>query len=241
MKHAFLLETLNEQALAFEIVDLEPIQKHLRALRIRAEEEIVLLNGRGLVVQARCLSERPYRLKVLGYEQRERHFPQMTLVLAPSKNDALFQSIGQATEMGVSEFAFFFSAHCVQKKKDLERITERARRVIRAACEQCLQPFLPTVMTNALDDVSTLKTYDRVVVCDEFLSTEHFRGFERPTSFTGARKIALLVGPEGGWSSTERKDFQDQGFLRLSLGPTILRVPTATVAALQQLYLTSAI
>src|SRR5262249_18632979 len=44
--------------------------------------------------------------------------------------------------------------------------------------------------------------------------------------------LTLAIGPEGGWTPEELKLFQQHGWQFASLGPTILRVETATIAAL---------
>jgi 16S rRNA (uracil1498-N3)-methyltransferase len=43
--------------------------------------------------------------------------------------------------------------------------------------------------------------------------------------------IALLVGPEGGWSDSEREYFDRAGIGRISFGERIMRTETASVAA----------
>jgi 16S rRNA (uracil1498-N3)-methyltransferase len=44
--------------------------------------------------------------------------------------------------------------------------------------------------------------------------------------------VALLVGPEGGWTDREREQFAAAGWQPVSLGPHILRAETAAIAAL---------
>jgi 16S rRNA (uracil1498-N3)-methyltransferase len=44
--------------------------------------------------------------------------------------------------------------------------------------------------------------------------------------------IILAVGPEGGWTAVELALFMDAGWHSASLGPRILRVETAVIAAL---------
>ena len=46
-----------------------------------------------------------------------------------------------------------------------------------------------------------------------------------------AKVRTVLVGPEGGWGETELKAFADGGCGPVTLGPTVLRVETAAVAA----------
>ena len=42
----------------------------------------------------------------------------------------------------------------------------------------------------------------------------------------------LAVGPEGGWTAAEIALFKHAGWQSVSLGPRILRVETAVIAAL---------
>jgi 16S rRNA (uracil1498-N3)-methyltransferase len=44
--------------------------------------------------------------------------------------------------------------------------------------------------------------------------------------------VALLVGPEGGWTDREREQAQAAGWSAVSLGPLVLRAETAATAAL---------
>lgn len=45
-------------------------------------------------------------------------------------------------------------------------------------------------------------------------------------------EVALLAGPEGGWTAEERKQVVDSGWTSCSLGSLILRAETAALAAL---------
>ncbi len=47
-----------------------------------------------------------------------------------------------------------------------------------------------------------------------------------------ARGLVLAIGPEGGFTPAELSSFEESGALRFSLGPRILRLETAVVAAL---------
>ncbi len=57
-----------------------------------------------------------------------------------------------------------------------------------------------------------------------------------PTAFPAERRaddaVALLIGPEGGWTDEERSEFIAAGWAPVSLGPSILRAETAALAAL---------
>lgn len=50
-----------------------------------------------------------------------------------------------------------------------------------------------------------------------------------------AAASCLLIGPERGWSDTERQLIREQGFLMTSIGQRVLRVETASIAAVSTL------
>jgi 16S rRNA (uracil1498-N3)-methyltransferase len=45
-------------------------------------------------------------------------------------------------------------------------------------------------------------------------------------------EVALALGPEGGWTDLELNWFSESGWMRATLGPTVLRAETAAIAAL---------
>jgi 16S rRNA (uracil1498-N3)-methyltransferase len=51
------------------------------------------------------------------------------------------------------------------------------------------------------------------------------------SAYRGENEILLAIGPEGGWAEGERQLFINEGWISASLGPTILRVETAAIAA----------
>lgn len=53
-----------------------------------------------------------------------------------------------------------------------------------------------------------------------------------PDLRTPADRVAILLGPEGGWTAEERSQALSAGWLPCSLGATVLRAETAALAAL---------
>ena len=48
----------------------------------------------------------------------------------------------------------------------------------------------------------------------------------------GERKVALAIGPEGGWTAEEMLLFREREWTPVTLGPRILRAETAAIAAI---------
>jgi len=48
-----------------------------------------------------------------------------------------------------------------------------------------------------------------------------------PGKLRGAGRVVLIIGPEGGLTDAERREAENAGFARWSVGPNVLRVETA--------------
>ena len=100
------------------------------------------------------------------------------------------------------------------------------------AAEQCGVLGIPQVAEpRRLDDVLAAWPEDRrIIFCDEGDAGQNplpvLAGIKE-------RKLALLIGPEGGFSDAERGLLRSLDFITaIPLGPRILRADTAAVAAM---------
>ena len=94
--------------------------------------------------------------------------------------------------------------------------------------KQCGRAILPTVHpVGTLEDVLRTVKADVKIFCYEECKEGGIRSlFAKPAS------AAVLIGPEGGFTPEESETAKKYGFTPVTLGKRILRVETATVAAL---------
>ena len=64
------------------------------------------------------------------------------------------------------------------------------------------------------------------------LSTDGVRKKPVVVETSEGDSIAILIGPEGGWTEDERASFSESSWTRVTMGPLILRAETAAIAAL---------
>lgn len=150
--------------------------------------------------------------------------PDLWLMFAPIKKARTDFIVEKATELGVSRILPTHTAFT-----NSERIRQdRLQAHVVEAIEQCGGTYVPTVdKLEKLDAI--LKAWPqgrRLYFCDEAGGGEAaFSGAEGPA--------AVLIGPEGGFSESERAKLLAMPFVTpISLGPRILRADTAAVAAL---------
>ncbi len=113
---------------------------------------------------------------------------------------------------------------------------ERARKIIREAASQSRRYFLPELF----DEVE-FSEVDRHIPPDARLFVLHNLTDSSITSITleSGGPAGLFVGPEGGFTDEEISQFLMRGIDPVQLGPHVLRVETAALAALSYLMIHS--
>jgi 16S rRNA (uracil1498-N3)-methyltransferase len=167
-------------------------------------------------------------------EKLEAPAPQARLVLCAAlvKFDHFEWMIEKATELGVSEIV---PVETVRSERGLERAAhkrlERWRRIALEASQQSRRASLPEVREPAaLSEVLLREAAYKFALDEDPGGT--LLGSALPPQRRQEDSVALLVGPEGGWTGEERAGFIAHGWTRVSLGPLILRAETAAIAAL---------
>jgi 16S rRNA (uracil1498-N3)-methyltransferase len=107
----------------------------------------------------------------------------------------------------------------------------RWRRIALEASQQSRRAHLPEV----LEPVSFATVLARSAT-HRYVLDEKQPGTPLTSALPAVRScddsVAILVGPEGGWTDAEREQFTPAGWTAVSMGPLILRAETAGIAAL---------
>ena len=138
----------------------------------------------------------------------------------------------KGTELGVSRFVPFISERSlVQKASSVEKKEQRWRKIIQEAAEQSKRGHIP-VLESAVDFHQAVgKAVAENQVC--MIPWEETRSGSI-TTVLGERKpelIAVLIGPEGGFSAEEVQFAEEHKVTPVTLGKRILRMETAALAA----------
>ena len=202
----------------------------VNVLRYEEGSSILVFNGRDGEWRAE-LSFASRKKLVLTAVEQTRPQPEpcdLVYLFAPLKVGRLDYLVQKAVEMGAGVLQPVMTQH-VQGKLGS---TERVRANVIEAAEQCGVLGIPDVEEpRRLEDVlATWPTDRRIIFCDEGSDSQN------PLPILAAvkeKKLALLIGPEGGFSETERTLLRSLDFVSsIPLGPRILRADTAAVAAM---------
>lgn len=220
------------------VVPLGREQAHylMTVLRLAEGAEVLVFNGRDGEHGATVRPEgRKAASLEIGAQTREQPAQsRLDFLFAPLKVGRLEYLVQKATEMGVGRITPVFTDHTQLHKVNDGRL---AANILEAA-EQCGNLAIPE-LGDAVKLEALLSDWDparRIIFCNESQAgdnpTETLNGIPE-------RDLALLVGPEGGFSERERELLTALPFVTpIPLGPRILRADTAAVAALTAVQMT---
>jgi 16S rRNA (uracil1498-N3)-methyltransferase len=155
----------------------------------------------------------------------------ITLCAALIKFDHFEWMIEKATELGVSEIVPVIATRTERGlDRAAEKRIERWHRIVLEASQQSRRAFLPEV-ADAVPFEKALNQPGNRFVLDEQPGGPSLLS-ALPTARTADDSVALLVGPEGGWTEAERSAFVAAQWTRVTMGPLILRAETAAMSAL---------
>lgn len=200
----------------------------VRVLRLKAGEQVRLVNGSGGSFLATIIDPRPGACLL----EIRRHLPVeaerkawLHLAVAPTKSIDRFEwFLEKATECGVDEITPLLA-----EKSERRRIkTERLQKVLIAAMKQSGRSRLPK-----LNELTPLAQMLR----SEFAGMRcigHCAGGPKQAMhqlIAAGHPAQILVGPEGDFSEQEIGQALERGFRPLSFGPFRLRTETAALVA----------
>ena len=232
MHPRFYLENLGGR----ERIEL-PVEvvRHLHVLGLKPGDRITLFDGSGVEALARIeeLSRRDGEATVLSHRRVSREpGVRVTLACAVPKGRRMDTLVRMCAELGVYRIVPLVTRRSVVKPSDVtHNRDERRRAICIAAAEQSgrnritridppatLEEFLerddrdmPTALLSPDEDAPTLPA----------LLAEH----------PHAESLALVIGPEGGFTDEELALARSVGVRFARLAPSVLRIETAAVSA----------
>lgn len=198
---------------------------HLRVRRARHQEKVEVLDGAGLKASGQLIQDGRQWLVELGPVERQDPPPELILAVGAGDRERFSWLVEKAVELGVTRIVPLETAHTIGVATRLKPShLPRLRRLVLDVLKQCGLAWAPTI--------------EEPVSLDQFLQ----RPFKAPgwlADHSGdavpieldSTPLAIIVGPEGGFTESERIDILEAGYSPVTLGPHTLRFETAALAA----------
>ena len=207
-----------------------------RSLRMRVGEALTVSDSKGTDFNCVISGINPDRIELQVKEIKPSESEpdiSVTLCTCLLKGDKFESVIRHSVELGVTEILPLLSTNCVSRPdaKSLKSKGERWQKKANEAAGQCGRGRLPAVLNTIelTDFAKTIADYDLVLFFYE-VGGEPLG--ETMWENDTAKKIAIITGPEGGFTAKEAELLSNRGAKTISLGKRILRAETAPLAAL---------
>ena len=210
----------------FELDDR--VAQHVRVLRLREGEAIMLFDGAGGETPATLTRVDKRSVEVTSGEHAaiERESDRKISIYASLiANDRMDWMIQKACELGVAAIHPMLTERSQRIPGDINKRVEHWRGILIAACEQCGRNRIPEIHApvalaqalSSLEDQSTaLLDADGAAIASSIASGS----------------VSIFVGPEGGFASSELELLRNRCDHKLRIGRTVLRAETAAISAL---------
>lgn len=154
----------------------------------------------------------------------------ITLLAALIKFDRFEWMVEKATEAGVERIV---PVETARTEKGLFEASRKRRdrwvRIAREAGQQSRRLRAPEILPAVPFDSAVKVEFDSRYFLDEATAPPLLPSL--PASRVPTVQVAVLVGPEGGWTDAEREAAVASGWVPVSLGPLVLRAETAASVA----------
>lgn len=228
-----------------EIVKItgEDVKHIARVMRSQVGDKIIVSDGvsKVAITEIVVLEQQEVQSRIIEWLTSQAE-PKLQVTIAQSlpKGDKMELVIQKCTEIGAATFLPFLSERTVvqyDQKKEAKR-TERWRKIAKEAAEQAHRDIVPQVLAPVSwkQFLASLADFDLVCFCYEKENGQQLRDVVAPFVEKilpdQQYHVAIVVGPEGGFSEAEVLAAEAAGATSIGLGRRILRTETAAMAAL---------
>lgn len=215
-------------------VELSEGESHhaLKVLRVAPPDVIVVTDGAGRVANCAVASTDSGVViaEILDEETRRAPRPAIAVYQGAAKGRKVDETFERLAELGIAEARCFSSERSVARWDEAKgaRLAERWASIARGAAKQSRNPHVMATGTPLGWDelLDAVKEEPAAVILWEGASLPLRTALAAPME-----RIALVIGPEGGFTRAEAEALADAGGQLVSLGPQILRTENAAFAA----------
>ena len=206
----------------------------VKVLRVKPFEDIKFIDNEGFIYYSKIIevNKNSLKAKIISKEKSFRSLKtNISLIQAVLMSDSQNLLIANAAQTGVKEIYPVISDNISPKIQTLKQKNEKWTKIAFENFKQCERSDLVKIheikpLIEALNDFKK----ENVII---FVEKDDNINLDRAVkSLNLNERIAVVIGPEGGFSEDEFNYFKENGFKMLSLGKMIYKAPNAVVAGI---------
>lgn len=239
MPHFFISTSdINQDIIT--ISDNENFHHIAKVLRAKIGETLLLVdeNRTQYKVEVKSIEKKSITTKVVETTKSD-NILGLQLYLAQSvlKTDAQNLVVQKATELGIKGIIPLITDNSVIKPSVVHDKISKWQKIANEAVKQCERvDFLEIKNAMSLKEILESDDFNIKIACVEREAPQSLKAcLQELKDKSKDAKIAVIIGPEGGFSAKEMEILKHAGIHSVSLGKLILRAETAVISALSNI------
>ncbi|MGH4139321.1 16S rRNA (uracil(1498)-N(3))-methyltransferase [Clostridium sp.] len=215
------------------IIDGEDVKHIYKVLRLKIGDVVSINNCEGIeyIGKIILIDKSEVKINLLEENPINNESPvEVYLFQGMPKSTKMDLIVQKNTELGVKAITPIITERVVVKTelKEFKKV-DRWNRIALEACKQCKRSLIPeiNVPIEFQDLLDSLKSMDLVVVPYENEEGFGIKKLMKTIEKESISKVAIIIGPEGGFEEHEIHKLKEIGASIVTLGPRILRTETA--------------
>ena len=216
------------------LLDDEDVFHLTKVMRARKGEEIEVVADENVYL-CEVTNLKPLQIVSKKQLKENNELPNYVILIAALlKGDKMDFVLQKATELGVSEVVLLTSERTIVRLKNHQNDLKlgRYQKILKEAACQCKRTKIPYI--NSIIDFSRI---DEIHANLKLIAYEGSKGSsssfnKKIESLKPGKRVAIIIGPEGGFSEAEIQYATNCGYIPVGLGNRILRAETASIYAL---------
>ena len=215
------------------IIDGEDVKHIYKVLRLKVGEKVSINNceGKEYIGEITLIDKKVVNINLLEESSINNESPiQVFLFQGMPKSSKMDLIVQKNTELGVKVITPIITERVVVKTELSEfKKVDRWNRIVLEACKQCKRSLIPQINVP-IEFEQLLKEIvhmDLVVVPYENEEGYGIKRLVKDIDKKNIVKVAIIIGPEGGFEESEILKLTEVGARIVTLGPRILRTETA--------------
>ena len=214
------------------IISLKQSHYLINVMRKKIDENLLIFNADcgEYLAKIQKIEKKKVSLNILQKLRNREIQNDIWVMFAPVKKTPNEYIIQKATELGASKIFPILSERTITQKLNLNRLNDIAIE----ASEQCERITIPEIFypKKLIEVIRDWDDKRKILFCDETIRHQ-VEDISSNNHLLPNSSGAILIGPEGGFSSDEIKYIRQKNFvIPINLGPRILRSDTAVITAL---------
>ncbi len=227
----FICKVLDNQIL----IDGQEYHHAINVKRLKVNDKIEAndLNGNFFVATIQKI-ENQYLIAKIDYKV-EKTLPHINIKLyqcLPNKLSKIDDLIEPISQLNVTTLVPVISDFCTLNLKDIQKKIPKWEKIAIQSIKQCKRLFPINIETPQKLSSINSKEELKIVFYEKELKTTL-----KDLSIGNIDNIAVVIGPEGGFSERDIDYLTSKGFKSLMLSDNVLKMETAVIAALAQINL----